>query len=176
MSKLDTITPDAMLVSHIHRDHFTLEQIKKLSPKKLYLNEECIQTLDNERLTSEIIKVKVGDFVDIDGIKVTFFDVDHGPNVTIRPKENFGFLIQADGERLYFAGDMFYPSGMDVRPLEVDYACIPVGGFYTFDPKEAIAFAKQFLKIGKMIPMHYEKDPLFRDEFLKMAVAEGLME
>lgn len=173
ISKLDGITPDAMLVSHIHRDHFALEQIKRLSPKKLYLNEECIQTLDNERLTSQIIKVKTGDFVDIDGIKVTFFEVDHGPNVTIRPKENFGFLIQADEERLYFAGDMFYPSGMDVRPLEVDYAYIPVGGFYTFDPKEAIAFAKQFLKIGRVIPMHYEKDHQFREEFLKMAMTEG---
>ena len=37
VEKLSGISPDAMLVSHIHGDHFSIEQIKKLSPKKIYL-------------------------------------------------------------------------------------------------------------------------------------------
>ena len=173
IEKLNGISVDVMLVSHIHGDHFSLDQIKKLSPKKLYLNRECIEILGEEILSSEIAEVKIGDVVYINGIKVSFFDVDHGPNVKVRPKENFGFLIEADGKKIYFAGDMFYPSGMDVSTLEVDIALIPVGTFYTFGPEEAISFIKQFKKNDKVIPIHYEKYPNTREEFIKLAVAEG---
>lgn len=173
VEKLNGISPDAMVISHIHGDHFSVEQIKKLSPQKLYINRECIEALGEETLSSEIIETKIGDSIDIDGIKVEFFDVDHGPNVKVRPKENFGFLIEAGGKKIYFAGDMFYPSGMDVSNLEVDVALIPVGTFYTFGPQEALAFVKQFKKIGKVTPMHYQKTPETREEFVKLAVAEG---
>lgn len=173
VEKLSGIYPDAMIVSHIHGDHFSIEQIKKLSPKKIYLNEECVEGLGEQELTSEILQIKVGDQVDVDGIKVQFFDVDHGPNVKLRPKENFGFLIEVDGKKVYFAGDMFYPSGIDVSNLEVDVALIPVGTFYTFGPQEALAFVKQFKKIGKVTPMHYEKTPETKEEFIKLSVAEG---
>jgi len=52
IDKLSGITADAMLVSHIHGDHFSIEQIKTLAPKKLYLNAECIETLGEESLSS----------------------------------------------------------------------------------------------------------------------------
>jgi L-ascorbate metabolism protein UlaG (beta-lactamase superfamily) len=174
VEKLDGISPDAMLVSHIHGDHFSVEQIKKLSPKKIYLNEECVEALGEQELAAEITQVKVGDEIDMDGIKVQFFDVDHGPNVKLRPRENFGFLIEADGKKIYFAGDMFYPSGIDVSNLEVDVALIPVGTFYTFGPNEALDFVKQFKRIGKVTPMHYEKTPETREEFIKLVVANGI--
>ncbi len=171
--KLDGMSLDAMLVSHIHGDHFSVDQIKKLSPKNLYLNQECIDVLGQQELVSKITQVKVGDQLDIDDIKVQFFDVDHGPNVKLRPRENFGFLIEADGQKVYFAGDMFYPSGIDVSNLEVDFALIPVGTFYTFGPQEALDFLKQFKKVGTVIPMHYEKTQNTRDEFMRLAVAAG---
>ncbi len=174
LEKLDGISPDAMLVSHIHGDHFSTEQIKRLSPKKIYLNEECIEALGEESLSSEIIQAGVGDHADIDGIKVLFFDVDHGPNIKLKPRENFGFLIEADGKNIYFAGDMFYESGIDVTGLEVDVALIPVGTFYTFGPEEAIGFAKKFKRIGKVIPMHYQKTPETRERFVELAVANAI--
>ncbi|MDB5194490.1 MAG: hypothetical protein JWN50_504 [Parcubacteria group bacterium] len=166
IEKLEGITVDAMLVSHIHGDHFSPEHIKKLSPKKLYLGSECIEALGEEKLTSEIIEAKAGNEVDIEGIKVIFFEVDHGPNVGQKPRENFGFLIEIDSEKIYFGGDIFYPSGINVSALEVDKALIPVGGFYTFGPEEAASFAKQFKTIKEVIPMHYEKSPENKDAFL----------
>lgn len=174
LEKLNGILIDAMLVSHFHKDHFSIEQIKKLSPKKLYLSRECIDLIGDEKLSSEIIEVKVGDYIDIDGIKVLFFEVNHGPNATMRPKENFGFLIETDGKKVYFGGDIYYPSGIDVTKLEVDYALLPVGGFYTFGPKEALEFASQFKRIGNVIPMHYEKTPEKREEFINLAVERGI--
>ncbi len=172
--KLQGVKVDAMLVSHIHGDHFSLEQIKALSPKKLYLNKECVETLGEENLTSEIVTVTSGDTITIGEITVFFFDVDHGPNVSAPIQENFGFLITVDNQTLYFAGDMFYESGIDVSTLEVDIALLPVGTFYTFGPEEALTFAKKFKKIGKVVPMHYEKTPETREEFIKSAVVEGL--
>lgn len=169
VEKLVGVTCDAMLVSHIHGDHFSLEQIKALNPMKLYLNQECIETLGEENFASEIIQVKVGVTVTIEDITVQFFNVDHGPNVSAPLAENFGFLITADNQTIYFAGDMFYESGIDVTNLEVDYALLPVGTFYTFGPQEAFDFAKKFKKIGKIISMHYEKTPETQGQFLELA-------
>lgn len=168
IEKLNGICPDAMLISHIHGDHFSIERIKKLSPKKLFINTECIEALGEENISFEIIQIKVNDILDINGIKVEIFNVDHGPNIKLRPKENFGFLIEADGKKIYFAGDMFYPSGIDMANLEVDFALIPVGGFYTFGPQKALSFVKQFKKIDKIIPIHYQKAPETGKEFVKL--------
>lgn len=108
IEKLSGVTVDAMLVSHIHGDHFSLDQIKALNPKNLYLNTECIETLGEEVLNSEIVQVKVGDEITMDTIKVQLFNVDYypGPNVSAPLKENFGFLITADNKTVYFAGDI----------------------------------------------------------------------
>ncbi len=171
VEKLRGVTVDAMLVSHIHGDHFSLEQIKALSPKKLYLNQECIETLGEENLATDITRVKVGDTVAIEDITVQFFNVDHGPNVSAPLQENFGFLITAEDQTIYFAGDMFYESGIDVSNLEVDVALLPVGTFYTFGPQEAFEFTKKFKKIAKVIPMHYEKTPETREQFINLVVA-----
>lgn len=168
LEKLNGITCDAMLVSHIHDDHFSLDQIKALAPKKLYLNKECIETLGEENLDTEIIQMKVVDSATIENISVQFFNVDHGPNVSAPVLENFGFLITVDNQTIYFAGDMFYESGIDVSTLEVDYALLPVGTFYTFGPQEAFDFAKKFKKIGKIISMHYEKTPETKGQFLEL--------
>lgn len=168
VEKLDRVTVDAMLISHIHGDHFSVEQIKKLSPRDLFLNQECIDALGEETLPSKITQVRVWDNIKVEGIDIKFFNVDHGPNISAPLQENFGFLIKADGETVYFAGDMFYDSGVDVSGLEVDYALLPVGTFYTFGPQEALDFAKKFKKIGKIIPMHYEKTPETKDQFISM--------
>ena len=169
LENLEGVTCDAMLISHIHGDHFSLDQIKKLNPKKLYLNKECIEMLGEETLSFEIVVVKVGDTLAIDDFSIELFNVDHGPNVSAPLVENFGFLINIDDQNIYFAGDMFYESEIDVSDLEADYALIPIGTFYTFGPEEAFQFIQKFGKIGKVIPMHYDKNPETRDQFLKLA-------
>ncbi len=168
IEKLENVKVDAMFVTHIHGDHFSLEQIKKLSPKKLYLGEQCKEALGKYSPPFETIEVKADNQVNIEDIKIKIFDVDHGPNVTAPVKQNFGFLIVVDNKKIYFAGEMFYESGISVSNLEVDYAFFPIGTFYTFGPKEAFAFAKKFKKIGEIIPMHYEKTPETKIEFLNL--------
>ncbi len=187
-TSLDTlagIAPvDLCIVSHIHGDHFAPENIIKLSPEKILLPRDCRDALEELKLVGQVAMyykmaipavyvITHGGFVfDNDQVKITFFDVDHGPNCTVKI-ENTGFLIEADGQTIYFAGDMYYPSGMDVSDLSVDYALLPVGGHYTFGPQEALDHAKSFKHIGKIIPMHYEKnnfiDPSQHDVFVKLS-------
>ena len=169
IEKLDNVkSADAFLVSHIHGDHFSIPHIKKLSPKNLYLNHECLEAVGEENLSTKITEVKTGDSFLIDEIKVSYFTVDHGPNISA-PVENLGFLLEVENQTIYFAGDMFYASGIGITDLEVDYLLLPVGGFYTFGPNEAFDFAKKFKRVGKVIPMHYEKNPETKEQFLELA-------
>lgn len=180
LEKLQGITADAMLVSHIHGDHFCKENISALSPRNIFLPYSCKQEIDKDRSFFEIvphlwtIQERENEFFDPNNnISFKVFSVDHGPNLSMPIQENFGFLITADDKKIYFAGDMFYESGIDVSQLEVDVALLPVGTFYTFGPQEAFEFAKKFKKIGKVIPMHYEKNPETREQFIHLAVAHG---
>lgn len=160
---------DAFFVSHIHGDHFSIDHIKAISPTKLFINSECMETLGEEALPFEINIIKSGNKITSGDFNISFFDVDHGPNVSSPLRENFGFLIEVDSQKIYFAGDMFYESGIDVTNLAVNYALLPVGTFYTFGPEEAFKFAKKFKSIGKIISMHYEKTPETRTEFIVLA-------
>ena len=168
IEKLAGLSVDAFLVSHIHGDHFDMDKVVALSPKALYVPDECRSEIAEESFLfktekiSDWQEIKIGDFF------ITAFPVDHGPNVSVPIKENLGFLIECDGEDVYFAGDMFYESGMDVSTLEVSKALIPVGGFYTFGPSEAFEFVKKFKSIGEIIPMHYDKTPETKVEFAKL--------
>ncbi len=169
IEKLEGITVDTFIVSHIHGDHFSIDHIKALCPNKVYINNECRETLGEDTLPFEIVVIKEGETLDINGIKLEVFNVDHGPNVSAPLEENFGFLLEIDSKKIYFAGDMFYESGIDVSNLEADFALIPIGGFYTFGPEEAFGFVRQFKKIGEIISMHYEKTPETKIKFLEIA-------
>ena len=168
LEKLEGIAPvDVFLVSHVHPDHFDPTYIKKLAPKTVCLNNECIDAWGEESMPFELIKVAAGERISVGPITVEYFSVDHGPNVP--PPENMGFIITADNQTVYFAGDMFYPSGVETKDLEMDYVILPVGEFYTFDPSAAIAFAKTFKKIGTLIPMHDRGNVAKTDEFMVLA-------
>jgi L-ascorbate metabolism protein UlaG (beta-lactamase superfamily) len=186
LEKLEGISPvDLFVISHIHGDHFSPDHIKKLFPATVILPKECYDVLDpastklpvGAKMAHEVMHPKVeadliisgeGFVYENDAIKMSFFHVDHGPNVSV-PVDNYGFLIEADGKTVYFAGDMFYPSGIDVSGLEVDYALIPVGTFYTFGPEEAFAFAKRFKFIRNLVPMHDRGEPEHTQQFIELA-------
>ena len=176
IEKLEGTRVDAMFVTHIHPDHFSLEQIKKLSPEKLYVGSECKEALLGEMLPFEIVEIKADSRIKVGDIVIDVFNVDHGPNVSAPVRENFGFLITSDDQKIYFAGEMFYESGIEVKDLEVDYAFFPIGMFYTFGPEEAFNFAKKFKKIGKVIAMHDRGVLETRKKFLELAKGHFIVE
>ena len=174
LEKLEGVSVDAMVVTHLHGDHFDLERINKLSPKDLYLGQQCRELIADEVTSFNIHVVALGESIDLGAIKIKLFDVDHGPNVSSKPRENFGLLIEIDDKKIFYTGEMFSPAGVDVSDVEADIVLLPVGTYYTFGPEEAVAFASQFKKVGKFIPMHYHNDPETKDSFLSLAKEKGL--
>ncbi len=167
-----------MLVSHIHGDHCSAPHIAALAPATVYTGAECIEALAPDLAEQSFIELKADETVTIGDLTVTVFAVDHGPNAPKVPAQNFGFLITEPktGESLYFAGDMYSPSGIAVTDLSVTYACLPVGGHYTFGHEAAFVFAKQFARIDEVIPVHYEDFPHINatgaEDFKQLAAGE----
>jgi L-ascorbate metabolism protein UlaG (beta-lactamase superfamily) len=172
LDEISDISVDAALVSHIHGDHFSVPHIRALRPTTVYLNQECIDAVGEESLDMDICQIADGEIYSIGDFEVFVFNVDHGPNVSSPLAENFGFLISADGQKLYFAGDMYYPSGMNVEHVEVDFALLPVGGHYTFGPSEALDFARTFKSIETLVPIHYDIRPEALGEFVELVGEE----
>jgi L-ascorbate metabolism protein UlaG (beta-lactamase superfamily) len=191
LEKLSGVKPvDIFLVSHVHGDHFDINNIKMLSPKQVFLSKVCYDlfflkpitfmrggglSVQNQRIPFYGFGILIKNGFEFNSEDVNFkaFHVDHGPHLSVPLEDNFGFLIEVDGKKIYFAGDMYNPSGISVAELSSDYALLPVGGYYTFGPQEAYNFAKTFKSIGKIVPMHYEKndhiDPVRKAEFVKIA-------
>ncbi len=152
-SKLEGVNVDYYLVSHIHGDHFHPENIKSLKPKVIFLPIECKLNFTEV----EIKTIEVNKEIETEDFKIVPFYVDHGPNASAY-NENFGFLVYCDSEILYFAGDIYNSANLDVSQLKVNYLLVPVGGYYTFGPNEAFSFSKKFNSVGKILPIHYEKN------------------
>jgi len=73
--------------------------------------------------------------------------------------ENTIFTFSADGIKICHLGDLGHVlSDRDINAIgEIDVLFIPVGGFYTIDPKEATEVVNQ-LKPKVVIPMHYKTE------------------
>lgn len=61
-----------------------------------------------------------------------------------------------DGKRVYHAGDttLFYGMKLLAKLFSPVIACLPVGGVFTMDAKQA-TLATQIMKIRRVWPMHY---------------------
>ncbi|HBV95571.1 MAG: beta-lactamase [Peptococcaceae bacterium BICA1-7] len=86
---------------------------------------------------------------------------------------NIIFIIEAEGIRVCHLGDLGHllEPGQIEKIGSVDVLLIPVGGFYTIGPDEAVKVVEQ-LKPRYVLPMHYKTDYLdfpieTADPFLK---------
>jgi ribonuclease J len=98
--------PDAVLVSHPHQDHFGL--IETLGGNvPVYLGQLSHDLIDAPRLFREdvapvdwnIKHIDAWDKFDVAGFTVTPYLVDHST------PEAFAFLIEKNGERIFYSGD-----------------------------------------------------------------------
>ena len=69
-----------------------------------------------------------------------------------------GFIIEADGKKIYHAGDTTVMADMEIisELYQPEYALLPVGGRFTMGPREAAYAVTKYLKSVKHVfPMHY---------------------
>jgi len=147
---------DYILITHDHYDHFSAEDIERVSTGKSVLivpEKMAGKAREVSGIVGKICTVTPGAHYNIDGLE---FDTVRAYNTLkpFHPKSAgwVGYILHIDGKRIYIAGDTDMTK--DNRDVKCEIALVPVGGTYTMDAEKA---AELVNSIGPSvaIPTHY---------------------
>lgn len=150
--KLKESPHDATLVfvSHSHYDHYSPEDIAKVSGQdtKLIASADVVA---KEKAGEAIMP---GLMIELEGVRVRGVAA-YNPNKQFHPKANnwVGFIIEIGSKRIYYAGDTDLTEEMKAFK-DIDIVLLPVGGTYTMNAEEAAEAAKH-IKPKQAIPYHW---------------------
>lgn len=149
----DLSEADLVLVTHIHQDHFSPDDVKKVTGAKTTL----VAPKDVAAiLTGNVRAVAPGDRVEVAGIKVEAVPAYNivESRLQAHPRTNgwVGYVIELPGRTIYHAGDT--DDVAELRALKADVAFVPIGGRFTMDVKEAAGLVKA-MRPKLAVPMHY---------------------
>ena len=120
---------DAILLSHLHHDHFDVPSLRMLSPAATVVVPRGGNGLVPSRF-GMIEEVEPGDTIVLGGVTVRAVRAEHGGSrLPFGPgAAAVGFLIEGT-HRIYFAGDTAVFPGMAEFADGLDVAVLPVGGW-----------------------------------------------
>ncbi len=153
---------DVVLVTHDHADHVgQAVEICKTHKAMLGAVVETACRLMSEGIPQEqilnSIGFNIGGTVSCKGVEVTMVPALHTSETGVP----VGYILRLpSGVTVYHAGDTGIFADMELwgRLHEIDVACLPVGGVFTMDARQA-AMACQLLHTKKVIPMHWGTFP-----------------
>ena len=141
---------DIVLVSHSHYDHYSAEDIKKVSKAgvKIIASTDVIASYGYGQAITPGQTIDVGTS-NIMGVPA------YNPDKQFHPKEKkwLGYVIEIAGKRIYYAGDTDLIDEMQALK-DIDLALLPVGGTFTLDAFEAVR-AIDLIKPKAAIPYHW---------------------
>lgn len=147
---------DYILITHDHYDHFSPEDIKKVSngDSVLIVPEKMADKAHKvSEMVGEICTVNPGTHYNIDGLE---FDTVPAYNnlKPFHPKSAgwVGYILSIDGKRIYAAGDTDMTK--DNENVKCDIALVPIGGTYTMNAKKAAELING-IRPEVAIPTHY---------------------
>ena len=147
---------DFVLITHDHYDHFSPEDIGKVSKAGTVLvvpEKMAGKAQELSGIVGKIETVKPGVYREIGGLE---FETVPAYN-TLKPfhpkgAEWVGYILRVDGQRIYIAGDT--DATKEARAVKCDVALVPIGGTYTMDAKKAAELVNE-IRPSVAIPVHY---------------------
>jgi len=139
-----------VLVSHSHQDHYSPDDIAKVSGTQTKLVGST-DVIAQERVGQAIVP---GMTLVLEGVRVKGVAA-YNPSKQFHPKAKqwVGFVIEVGSKRIYYAGDTDVTDEMKALK-DIDVALLPVGGKYTMNAEEA-AGATGDIKPKLAVPYHY---------------------
>ncbi len=152
------LKPDFILVTHAHQDHILdVESIAKSADATIVSNFEIATHYANKGFKSHPMNhggqwdFSFGNLKYTQAIHTSSFpDGSYGG-------QPGGFLLTADGKRIYIAGDTALTMDMKLIPstTPVDLAILPIGDNFTMGIDDAV-IAADFLECNEVLGYHYD--------------------
>ncbi|HEX2568748.1 MAG TPA: MBL fold metallo-hydrolase [Polyangia bacterium] len=133
--ELEKAAPDLVLVTHNHRDHLDEPTIRRIGPKATYVVPHGLGAFFRRRGLDKVHELEWWQEETVGGVKVTFVPSQHWSQRTPFDRNDTlwgGFVIEAEGRRVYHSGDTAYFSGFGEigrRFPGIDAALLPIGAY-----------------------------------------------
>ena len=157
---------DVIAITHGHDDHVgdTVELTKKFSPEVVAMIELKGWLGAQGAKVGETPGPNKGGTVEAAGVRFTLVNAFHSSSTEdgSYAGEPAGIVMGFEnGTTVYFAGDtcVFGDMQLIARIYSPDVAVLPIGGYFTMDPREA-GVALELLGVKRCIPCHYGTFPL----------------
>ena len=150
---------DAILISHLHRDHADLRSLRRIDAGMPLIVPGGTRAFFEARGFAKVTELRPGQSHRLGGVTVTATAADHEIGRRGVDAEPVGFLVEGS-RRLYFAGDTDLFDGMAALGGELDLALLPVWGWGpTLGPghmnPERAARAAALLAPRIAVPIHW---------------------
>lgn len=163
--KVEDIRADYVLLSHGHMDHVAdAEEIVRNSDATIVSNFEIVSWYEQKGLTKGW-PMNHGGKHTFDFGSVKYVNAVHS---SVLPDGTYGgnpggFIIEAEGKRIYYAGDTALHSDMELigKYWRPDVAILPIGDNFTMGIEDAVHCA-DMIQCDKIIGMHYDTFPFIK--------------
>lgn len=151
-------TPDIILVTDIHGDHFDTTKLRSLlSARTTLIAPKAVIALLGADLPGKVMALSNGAQTNPDGIAIEAIPMYNLPASTTDPRHpkgrGNGYVLTIGGERLYISGDtQGIPEMRELKNIDVAFVCMNLP--YTMDISEA-ADAVLAFKPRIIYPYHY---------------------
>ena len=156
---INSLEVDFILQSHGHLDHFVdLQSIAKRTGAQVVSSWEITEWLKKKGIEN-VHPMNIGGSWKFPFGKVKMVFAAHSNSL---PDGTYGgvaagFIIEADGMKVYYAGDTGLTHDMKLigEYWTPDYAILPIGDNFTMDVDDAI-IASDFINCKEIIGMHFD--------------------
>jgi L-ascorbate metabolism protein UlaG (beta-lactamase superfamily) len=157
---LDSPPADLILITHGHYDHFSPQDLERLSASGTRLVGPAAVA---ERVSGQVHSIAPGETLEDELVRGLHISAVAAYNTSKRDGEGnpfhpreagwVGYELTVRGERLYHSGDTDVIPEMD-GVTGVDVALLPVSGVYVMTPQEAAEAARR-IQPRVAVPMHW---------------------